>query len=289
MKRIVSLVCLLLISTGVQATALIAATDTLVDALATTDTFLSPALQTADPVAARLALSEAARAARSAGDPVKIAVVPGPAGAPSMLSYARALRRDLNFRGRVVVAAPDRPVVVAGPQSPAETTRALRRGKVGQVQDVVERAVAAANATQTAARKSNRGSGARGLFGLFGLALIGGVWAVAIGMRRRQGVDRQRFHTTRVAVSDGLDELASCIERAGPTGEVSSQQNAIDRAAREYAAAREDFGRARDVSALVETGGRVRGALRAMEEAGIPPSTEVTVGLDRTLQLPPIP
>ena len=207
-----------------------------------------------------------------------------------MLAYARALRRDLRFRGRVIASAPGRPVAVAGPDDRAKTTLALRNAKVGKVQDVIERAVAAERATQASARTPARGGSVRGLLGLLGIALIGGVWAVAIGMRRRQGVDRQRFHVARSAVSDGLDELASCIERAEPAA--SSQAptpSAIDLAAREYAAAREEFERAQDLPALVGTGARVRGALQTVERAGVAPATEITTRLDQIAALPPLP
>ena len=288
MTRQAAFLAALLISAWLPTTLVAAAPDSIVGALGSTDVFVSPAVQT-DPVAATAVLTAAAKSARAAGEPLKFAVVPGPAGAPSMLAYATTLRRDLHFRGRVVVSAPGRAVAVAGPEDRAKTTLALREAKVGQVQDVVERALAAAKATQPTTVRSERGSGTRGFLGLLGLALIGGVWAVAIGMRRRQGVDRQRFHAARLTVSDALDELASCLERADPVRPQGAGSDSVDLAAREYAAAREEFGRAQDLAALIGTGARVRGALKAVEQAGIAPASEITAGLDRVARLEPLP
>jgi hypothetical protein len=145
-----------------------------------------------DPSRARGLLAREARRLADRGQAVKLAVVAGPVGAPTMLAYARDLRDALAYEGTLVVTAPGRPVVAAGPRTPAEITLAIRAAGANRVRDPVDRVIAAAGVV---APPPPAGSSWRGVVGLALLALLGGAWAAAWGIRR----ERRRH---RVALTD---------------------------------------------------------------------------------------
>lgn len=251
--------------------------DPVLGALRTADVFVGPGV-TPDAADATAELAEAARQARDDGAPVKFAIVPGPVGSPSTLAYARSLRQSLRFDGNVIVVAPGRPVAVAGAATAAATTKALRRARVGRITASVPLALAAEKATRPAATPSKRGVGTRGVLGLIGLALIGALWAAAIGLRRGHAAERARLHGVRTLVAEALDDLERRIEALAEPGGPAARRE-IDAAAAEYAAAREEFGQARDLQTLIDTGGRVRRGLAAAHRAGAPAADELDARL----------
>jgi hypothetical protein len=166
--------------------------DPAVPALASDDVYVSPIATGPGTVRARARLDREARELADRRGGVKLAVVAGPAGARTMRAYVRRLRATLAYDGTLVVSAPDRPVIAQGPLSPAEITAAFRREHVNQLTDPVERVLAAA---PLAAPPPPAGSSLRGVVGLAVLALVGGAWAAAWGIRR------ERRHA-RVALID---------------------------------------------------------------------------------------
>ena len=196
-----------------------AAADPALEALREADAYASPRALGLLAPEAQGALAEAAAGLAEEGRPAKIAVVAGPAGAPSMRAYALGLRRQLDFAGTLTVTAPGRPGAVAiGPLAPSEITRRLRAGAVGAIPDPVERAVAAARLAAPAERPPTP-SGLRQTSLLIGLALLGAAWAVAWGLRREGRVERAALAEARAAARACADAIgaraAALAHRAG--------------------------------------------------------------------------
>ena len=189
--------------------------DTVVEQLRQGPVYVSPAVTgtgTADAVARLTAVADELRAA---GRPVRIVVVKGPSGAASMRDYAGNIRRSLGFDGAVIAVAPGRAVGAVGPRSQAAITTSLRNAKVGSITDPVERAAAAARAAAGPPLAPSNSDLVRSVLALIGIALVGGIWAAAFGIRRanrraREALD-DRSALTRVrldAVGARLDILA---------------------------------------------------------------------------------
>jgi hypothetical protein len=179
------------------------------------EAYVSPVVAGAGASDAQARLQAVADDLARGGRPVRIAVVPGPVGSSSMDGYAERLRRDLAFRGLVVAVAPNRATGTAGPRSQAAVTRDLRAARVGTIIDPIQRADAAARAAAGPLPTPSTSDTMRTLLGLLGIALIGGVWAAAFGIRRNRRTRRDGLveHTaaTRVrldAVGARLDVLA---------------------------------------------------------------------------------
>jgi hypothetical protein len=184
------------------------AADPAPDALSSGDVYVSPrALGAAAPAALAELAATAQRLARR-GQPVKLAIVAGPVGAPSMRVYARRLAGDLPGETTLVVTAPGRPVIAVGPRSPADITRRLRNGAVGAIADPVDRVVRAA-ALAVPPPPDDEAAGTRAVLVLLGLAALGAAWAVAWGARRHARADRERMLEARAAAAVRLDALAA--------------------------------------------------------------------------------
>lgn len=222
-----------------------AAGDPALKALRDRDAFVN-ARAVSDPAAEERLLSAAAEI--SARGPVKLVIATGPVGAPSMSAYARRLRRDLGFPGTLVVSAVGRPTAVAGPTD-AEAMKALDAAGVDEIDDPVARTIAAADAT--VGRRSRKG-----LLLLLALGLLGGLWAVAIGMRRLRGEERDRAQRLRTVLDEAIDE----IQRRGP--DASEQVRA--RASASAAAIREAARHARSAEELGALIPQARDALAAL-------------------------
>ena len=168
------------------------------------DAYVSP--RTLGPAAADAQARLAAVAAEfSAGrQPVKFAIVAGPVGAPSILVYTRRLRARLDYLGTLVVTAPGRPVAAVGPRPPAAITRRLRALSIGTIANPTDRLIVAARAAVPPPQREE-GDGLRTLVAFIGLAVIGGGWAVAWGLRREH---RQR----RRAVSEAKAVMQVCLD-----------------------------------------------------------------------------
>ena len=157
------------------------------------DVYVSPRALGAGAADARLRLERGRRRLAAQGRPVKLAVVAGPAGARSMLVYARRLAKDVGGGETLVVTAPGRGVAAVGPLSPAETTRLLRAARVGAVTDPVERAIGRERGRR---RERSRPTRTRATHGLVLLALA----APRSGLGRGRGLRRRRAARSREAM-----------------------------------------------------------------------------------------
>ena len=186
--------------------AVAAAADPAREALAARDAYVSP--RVLGPAAAEEEHELAGVAARmdAAGRPVKLAVVLGPAGAPSLRVYARRLAGDLAFGGTLVVTTPAGAVAAAGPRPAADITRDLRAARVGAAADPVDRLARAADAAAPPPVDPAE-VGTRTILLLVGVALLGGLWALAIGSGRGERRTRREVAEARARVRVCLDAL----------------------------------------------------------------------------------
>ena len=254
------------------------AADPVREALATGDAYVSPrALGPAAP-AAEAQLAATAAELRRARRPVKLAIVVGPVGAPSMRVYAIRLSAALGFdEETLVVTAPGRPVTAVGPRPPAQITRRLRAGRVGQIANPVERVVRAAELAAPPAPEE--GGGTREVVILLALAGLGGVWAIAWGTRREARRERERMLEARAAMRVRLDALrghATALARRDdlPAGARAPLEHALGAYAQAVAGLQQARSQA-DVAALeplVRDG--LRELARARGRAGDAPADE---------------
>ena len=209
MRRAAALVAALLAALVVVAPAL---GDPAVDALQQGSAYVSPAVGGAGTADAQARLQAVADDLEREGRPVRIAVVTGPVGAASMRDYAAALRKRLGFSGLVVAVAPDRPTGVAGPRAQAAMTRDLRAARVGAITDPIQRADAAARAAAGPPLAPSTSDSTRALLGLLGIALIGGVWAAAFGIRRNRRVRREAMVDRTAMARVRLDAIGARLD-----------------------------------------------------------------------------
>lgn len=120
MRRALALAAAMLAALALAGGAL---ADPAAEALEQGSAYVSPLVAGADAPNAQARLQEVADELARGGRPVRIVVVTGPTGAPSMKAYATRLRRDLGFEGLVVAVAPNRAIGVAGPRSPGAMTQ----------------------------------------------------------------------------------------------------------------------------------------------------------------------
>jgi hypothetical protein len=195
------------------APASVLAADPALEALRERDAYVSTRVLGVAAAAAEADLAEGAKELNDARRPVKLAIVLGPVGAPSMQAYARELRRELEYDGAVVVTAPGRNVVVAGPEPPAATTQRLRDARVQRIRNPVDKVLTAAAVAAPPAGEPTGGN--RAIAGLLALGALGAAWAVAWGLRReRRG--------KRGELAEARGYLAACVDaaraRAGALG-----------------------------------------------------------------------
>lgn len=186
--------------------------DPALEALEQGSVYVSPVVAGAGTADAQARLQATADDLERGGRPVRIAVIPGPVGAPSMRNYAASLRRDLGFGGLVVAVAPNRATGVAGPRSQAAMTRDLREERVGAIADPVQRADAAARAAAGPLLAPSTSDTVRALLALLGLALIGGVWAAAFGIRRNRRVRREVLVDATAMARVRLDAIGARLD-----------------------------------------------------------------------------
>lgn len=191
-----------------------AAVDPAVVALRDGDVYASPRALGPDTPEATERLQEAADDLNGTGRPVKLAVVLGPVGAPSMRAYTRDLRRRLGYDGTLAVTSPGRGVVVVGPDPPATVTRRLRAARVASIRDPVDRVITAASAAAPPSTDDG-GGGPRLIAAFLGIAILGAAWAVAWGLRRERRGRRGELAEARGYLSTVLDATR---ERAGALG-----------------------------------------------------------------------
>lgn len=236
-------------------------------ALARGDAYVSPTTLGPASLAARHELAVAAKELAADSRPVKLAIVRGPAGSRSMLAYARRLVHDLGYDGTLVVTAPGRPVGVAGPLPQAEITRRLRKARVGRIANPVDRVVAAAR-VGAAVRPRPEQKGTRAVLVLLALAGLGGVWAVALGMRREGRRQRDELLERRAAMRVRLDALRARAVALARRDDLPPEARArVDAALGAYAEAVSGLQEVRRREALQEPERRLRDGLDAVAEA----------------------
>lgn len=237
-------------------------------ALGLRDAYASPAALGSGAPEAERRLAEAVERLSREGKSAKIAVVTGPVGAPSMRAYARKLRRQLDYAGTVVVAAPDRPVVAVGPRAPADITNDLRAGEVGKIADPVDRAIRAAELAVQVAPDDGSGSSSKGLTALLALAVIGGAWAAAWGLRRETRRAASAVAASRGRVRVELDALRAHLrEMAARPNPPAAARAAIDRAMGSYSTALVQLERSRRPEEVLRAVPDLEDGLEAMHQA----------------------
>ncbi len=200
-------------------------------------TYVSPRALGPAAGEAEARLAEAAAGLDEARQPVKLAIVAGPVGAPSMRAYARRLRRRLGYPGTLVVTAPGRPVVAVGPRAPADITRRLRTRRIGGVSNPTDRVIVAARAAVPPPQEE-RGGGLRSVVVLIGLAVIGGGWAVALGLRREHRRRRRAVSEAKAVMQVCLDALrARAMALARRDGLPAGARSQVEAALGSYAQA----------------------------------------------------
>ena len=155
--------------------------DPALEALRAGDAYVSPVVAGADAAAWQRRLAAVAARMDAADRPVKLAVVAGPVGSPSLGVYVRRLSAALRFGGTLVITSRRRVLATAGPRSTAEMTRALRAAHAGRIADPVARLTRAADVAAPAAPDLDE-AGRRSTLLLIGLAVLGGAWAAALGL-----------------------------------------------------------------------------------------------------------
>jgi hypothetical protein len=236
-------------------------------ALSRYDGHVSPAaLGEAAPGLQRELRSAAADLARDRR-PVKLAIVTGRGGAAGLLAYTRNLRRALGYAGTLVLTSPGGAVAAVGPRPPAEITRLLRRARVGRIENPADRVIAAARVAAPPPLADR--SGTREAMTLLGLAVLGGVWAVAVGTRRRARVARQELVEARAAMRVYLDALrarASALARGGRLPKAARPR--VESALGAYADAISALQQAGSVDEVARLAPRVRSGLDDLAAAG---------------------
>lgn len=242
--------------------------DPAAEALEQGSAYVSPLVAGADAPNAQARLQEVADELARGGRPVRIVVVTGPTGAPSMKAYATRLRRDLGFEGLVVAVAPNRAIGVAGPRSPGAMTRDLRAAQVGAITDPIRRADVAARAAAGPLLQPEATSTTRTLLALFGITLIGGVWAAGFGIRRNRRVRRMGMDERTAAARVRLDAVGARLDRlAVLPGHHTRADDRLDAAIRVARRAQAELDRARSVEEVPAAEELVDEALGLMREA----------------------
>lgn len=260
--------------------------DPAAEALEQGSAYVSPLVAGAGAAAAQARLQEVADELARGGRPVRIAVVTGPTGAPSMKAYATRLRRDLGFDGLVVAVAPNRAIGVAGPRAQAAMTRDLRTARVGAITDPIRRADVAARAAAGPLLQPEATDTTRTLLALLGLTLVGGVWAAGFGIRRNRRVRRMGMDERTAGARVRLDAIGARLDvLAVRPGDNARADDRLDAAIRIARRAQAELDRAPSVDevpaaeALVtEAFGLLRDAER---EAGVPSPDDPFEGLCR--------
>jgi hypothetical protein len=243
-------------------------TDPALQALGARDFYASPGALGAGTAEAEKRLEETAARLTREGKFVKLAVVAGPTGAPSMRTYARKLRRQLTFSGTLVITAPERSVIAIGPRPPADITRDLRSGEVGRIDDPVDRVIRAAELAVQVPPDDGSGSSTKGLTALLALAVIGGAWAAAWGLRRETRRAGYALAATRGRVRVELDALRAHLRALATRPDPPpAARSAMDRAMGSYSTALVQLERSRRPEEVLRAIPDLEDGLSALDEA----------------------
>ena len=260
--------------------------DTVVEQLRQGPVYVSPAVTgtgTADAVARLTAVADELRAA---GRPVRIVVVKGPSGAASMRDYAGNIRRSLSFDGAVIAVAPGRAVGAVGPRSQAAITTSLRNAKVGSITDPVERAAAAARAAAGPPLAPSNSDLVRSVLALIGIALVGGIWAAAFGIRRANRRAREALDDRSALTRVRLDAVGARLDiLAGLPDDHARADDRLDAATRVARRAQAELDRATSPDDIPPAEAQVDEAFALLREAeqlaGVPSPDDPFEGLCR--------
>ena len=204
-------------------------------ALAQGDAYVSPRVLGTAASAEQAVLAERAAALRAERRPVKLAVVLGPVGAPSLQAYTRRLAQELGFEGTLLVTRRGGGVASVGPRSTAEMTVRLREARVGAIANPAERLATAAGVVAVPLPDVN-GSSWRPAATLLLLGLLGGGWAVAMGAGRAGRRERRDLAERRARARVRLDALrAHAIGLAGFPGLPDDERRHVQAALGGYA------------------------------------------------------
>lgn len=260
------------------------ALDPALDALRSGSAYVSPVVAGAGAADATARLDALASELNRGGRPVKIAVVPGPVGSPSMSAYAARMKRALGFGGLVVAVAPGRTTGAVGARTRAAITRDLRAARVGTIADPVDRAEAAARAAAGPLLAPANGDGTRAVLALLGLTLIGGTWAAALGVRRTRSRQRELLDNRSALARVRLDAVAARLDAlAGRERLGARADDRLDAATRIARRAQGELDQARSADDVPAAEALVNESLRllmdAEREAGVPTSDDPFAGL----------
>ncbi len=175
-------------------------------ALRAGDAYVSPRVLGTAAAAEQATLAGNAAALREAGRPVKLAVVLGPVGAPSLAAYAERLAAQLDHDGTVIITRPGGAVAVRTPLPRADIAARLRAADLEAVANPVERLVQASRIAAVPVEPDEPDVEWAGL-ALLAVALAGGGWAAAIGMGRAGRMGRRDLSEARAVARLHLDAL----------------------------------------------------------------------------------
>jgi hypothetical protein len=203
-----------------------------------------------------------------------------------MDDYAARIRRELGFEGLVVAVAPDRATGTAGPRSPAAITRDLRTARVGTIINPIQRADAAARAAAGPLPTPPTSDSVRAILGLLGIALIGGVWAAAFGIRRGRSARRDALVGRTAIARVRLDAIGARLDMLavlpGDHARADDRLDAATRVARRAQAELDRVGAVEEIPAINALVDEAFALLRDAEgEAGVASPDDPFEGLCR--------
>jgi hypothetical protein len=238
-----------------------AATDPALDALRDRDAYVSPRVAGVGALQEERELAAAAARLNDARRPVKLAVVAGPVGSPSMPVYVRRLKAQLGYDGTLVVTTRGRTIAAAGPRATADMTRALRAERVGRIADPVARLTRAADVAAPPPTDLEA-AGRKSALVLILIAVLGGAWATALGVGARGRRTRREITEARGRARVCADALrAHTMVLARRPDLPPDARRHVEHALGVYADAVSSLPEMRSAEEVAAFGPRLRGAL----------------------------
>ena len=192
---------------------------------------------------------------------MKLAVVAGPVGSPSMPVYVRRLKAQLGYDGTLVVTTRGRTIAAAGPRATAEMTRALRAEAVGRISDPVARLARAADVAAPPPADLEA-AGRKSALVLILIAVLGGAWATALGVGARGRRTRREITEARGRARVCADALrAHTMALARRPGLPPEARRHVEHALGVYAEAISSLPEMRSAEEVAAFGPRLRAAL----------------------------
>jgi hypothetical protein len=246
-----------------------------VDALTAARAWVNPAALGEASPAAQTRLARTALLLDRKRRPVRLAIVTGPTGAPSMAAYARQLGAHLPHGATLVVTAPGHGVRAVYISPNGTIKRLDRASRADVIVNPVDRVIAAA---RSVAVHAPRHQGRDEILALVGIAVLGAAWAVAMGAGRHQRQGRRRAAEARAAVTVHTDALRAWSLTLGRRPDLPPEaRETVQRALGIYADVTTSLREATDVAALSAVGEAVRTGLGEIARAG----EMVDAGIDR--------